>query len=90
MNQHALFAAHVAPKTNAWLRQARNEIARCRDAATTWHVRTEWHGVARGLQMANAITQDLREQITAAIDQAVTDHTDRLRQRAATNRVDEE
>lgn len=90
MNWPAYVATQSNPKAAAYIRQARNEIARCRDAATTWHVRTEWHGIARGLQMANAITQDLREQITAAIDQAVTDHTDRLRQRAAANRVDEE
>lgn len=90
MNWPAYVAAQSNPKAAAYIRQAKNEIARCRDAASTWHTRIEWAGITRGLHMANAITQDMRELIDTAIDEAITQHTERLSMRAAANRVDEE
>ncbi len=90
MNQHALFAAHVAPKTNAWLRQARSEITACQHPSSANTKRLEWHGVARGLHLANAINTEAHELMKRSIDVYTIDHIDSLKTRAAANRVDEE
>ena len=89
MNWPAYLAVQSNPKAAAYIRQAKNEIARCATPANTWHTRTEWKGITRGLHMAGKLTQDLRDLIDAAIDDAVTQHTERLSMRAST-RVDEE
>ena len=83
-----LIAASNNPNLLAWLRQARTEISRCREAASTWQTRTEWHGVARGLHIAGKITLDARELLCKAIDEYVDQHGDHLRRHAT--RIDEE
>lgn len=89
MNWPAYIAAQSNPNSAAYIRQAKNEIARCRDAASTWHTRNEWKGITRGLHMAGKLTQELRDLVDSAVDDAVTQHTERLSMRATT-RVDAE